>query len=158
MEIKIEMPVAADTIPEAPQVVNFMRECVSLSIWEISMRQSRYFTQLLKKQEMRSGTISMLVYLSKRDIMQMLKDFLIWLVVWTQAITNISMREICSAEEVSRTVLIERISQTVVATLIVVPRLFVWIAAVNVWVATLSLAVKVKLCQKGSHLLIKELW
>ncbi len=155
MEIKIEMPEAADTIPEAPQVVNSTRECVSLSIWAISMRQSRFFIQLLKKRETRSGTISMPACLLKKDIMPMRRDFLTRLVVWTLVITNISTREICSEEEASRTVLIELISRAVVATLTVVQRLFARTVAVNVWVATLSLVAKVKLWQKGSHLLIK---
>ena len=74
--------------------------------------------------------------------MLMLKDFLIWRVIWIQAITNISRREICSAQEVSKTVHIEPISQTAVATLTAVHRLFVQTVAVNVWVATLLLVVK----------------
>ena len=96
--------------------------------------------------------------LLKKDIMPMRRDFLTRLVVWTLVITNISTREICSEEEASRTVLIELISRAVVATLTVVQRLFARTVAVNVWVATLSLVAKVKLWQKGSHLLIKELW
>jgi hypothetical protein len=71
------------------------------------------------------------------------KDILIWLVIWSQIIKNIKTREICSAQEVSSTGLIELINQTDVATSIAVHHSFVWIAVVSVWVATLLLAVKV---------------
>ena len=64
------------------------------------------------------------------------------------------MREICSAQEVSNTAHTERISQADAVILTAVPLLFVRTAAVNVWVATLLLAVKI--WQKGNLLLIKE--
>ena len=71
------------------------------------------------------------------------KDILIWLVIWSQTIRNIKTREICSVREVSSTVPIELISQADAVTSTVVRPLFVRTAAVNVWAATLSLAVKV---------------
>ena len=70
------------------------------------------------------------------------KGFLIWLVIWNRVITNISRREICSAQEVSNTVLTEPISQTAAVIWIAVHRSFALTAVVNVWVATLSLVVK----------------
>ena len=86
--------------------------------------------------------------------MPMRKDFSIWRVIWNQAIMSIKAQEICSVQEANKTDLIERISQTVAATLTVVRLLFVRTVVVNVWVATLSLVVNI--WQKGSHLLIKE--
>ena len=74
--------------------------------------------------------------------MQMRRDFSIWLVIWIQVIVNINTQEICSVQEVSKTVLTEHINQTDVVTLTVVRLLFVQTVAVNVWVATLSLVAK----------------
>ena len=74
--------------------------------------------------------------------MLMRRDILIWLAIWSQTITNIRMREICSVPEVSNTALTERINQVAVVTWTAVHLLYVLTAVVNVWVATLSLVVK----------------
>ena len=86
--------------------------------------------------------------------MPMRRDILIWLAIWNQIIRNIKTREICSVQEVNNTVHIEPTSQADAVTLTVVHLLFVRIAVVNVWAATLSLVVK--LWQRENLLLIKE--
>ena len=74
--------------------------------------------------------------------MQTRRDILIWLAIWSLIIMNISRQEICSVQEASRTALTELISQTDAATLTAAHLLYALTAAVNVWVATLSLVVK----------------
>ena len=86
--------------------------------------------------------------------MPMLKDIWIWRAIWTPAIRNIRMQGICSVQEASSTVHTEPINQTDAAILTAVHLSFVRTAAVNVWVATLSLAVKVKKWQKENKVLI----
>ena len=74
--------------------------------------------------------------------MLMHRDILTLLVIWIPIIWNIRAQEICSVQDRSKTVLTERINQADAVTLTVVRLLFVLTVAVNVWVATLSLAAK----------------
>ena len=72
--------------------------------------------------------------------MQMRRDILIWLAIWSREIWNIKMQGISSEQEALKTALIERTNQTAAAIWTAARPLFVRIAAVNVWAATLSVA------------------
>ena len=83
--------------------------------------------------------------------MQMLKDILIWRVLWTPTTMNIRTQGMPFVAEASRMALTGRISHRVVVILIVAHLLFVLTVVASVWAATLSLVVK-----KGRNVWQKE--